>query len=167
MIRLTAPLLIATLALAACGGSDSDSGWSPSGWFKSSGPTTLEPEGGYPTSNTDPRPGMPSVTGAQWKTLNEGRLLLVTGMAPTKGYWDVGLIPERPSPTGRLSPDPDGTLRLRFVAWPPPPDSQAARMAANPQSDQITSAVSIPSNTLAGIKQVVISSASNTISIRK
>lgn len=168
MTRLTAPLLIATLALAGCGGSFSDSGWNPLGWFGSdAGPATLEPEGGYTQTNADIRPSIAAVTGARWEALNEGRLLVVTGMTPTKGYWDVALIPERPSPAGRLTPDPDGTLRLRLVGLPPAPGSPEARMIATPEADTITAAVSLSSNVLAGVEQVVISGASNVISISK
>ncbi|TRW96267.1 hypothetical protein FNJ84_13350 [Paracoccus sp. M683] len=168
MKRLTVPLLIATLAVAGCGGRYSDSGWNPLGWFGSDrGPTSLEPEGGYATTNTDARPGIPAITGAHWEVLNEGRLLVVTGLGATKGYWDAELITEAPSPSGRLTPDPDGVLRLRFVAWPPPADSDAARMPARPETDTISVALTLSSNVLAGVQQVQISGATNTITIRR
>lgn len=169
MKRLMVPLLIATTALAGCGGRFSDSGWNPLGWFGGGGRqvTTLEPEGGYARANADARPGIPGITGARWEVLNEGRLLVVTGMGPTKGYWDAALVSETPSPAGRLSPDADGVLRLRFVAWPPPPDSEAARMPARPETDTITVSVTLSSNVLAGVDQVTISGATNSVSLRK
>ncbi|AUH35515.1 hypothetical protein CUV01_16215 [Paracoccus tegillarcae] len=163
-----APLLIATLTLAGCGGRFSDSGWNPLGWFGSGqGPTTLEPRDGYANANTDARPGIPAITGARWEVLNEGRLLVVTGIGPTKGYYNADLIGQSPSPTGRLSPDPDGVLRLRFVAWPPLSDSEFARLPARPETDTISVALTLSSNVLAGITQVEITGATNTVTIRK
>lgn len=169
MTRLTVPLLIATLAVAGCGGRFSDSGWNPLGWFGGGSPqaTTLEPEGGYATANSDARPGIPAITGAHWEVLNEGRLLVVTGMGPTKGYHSAALITEAPSPTGRLTPDPDGVLRLRFVALPPPAGSPYAGMAARPETDTIEVALTLSSNVLARVNQVQIAGATNTITIRK
>lgn len=169
MKRLTVPLLIATMTLAGCGGRFSDSGLNPFGWFGGGGRqvTTLEPTEGYANANADARPGVPAVTGARWEVLNEGRLLVVTGIGATKGYWDAALVTEAPSPTGRLSPDPDGVLRLRFVAWPPPAGSEDARLPARPETDSISVAVTLSSNSLAGIQQVQITGATNTVTIRK
>lgn len=168
MNRLTAPLLIATLILAGCGGRFSDSGWNPLGWAGGGqDATTLEPEGGYDTAATDARPGIPAITGARWEVLNEGRLLVVTGMGPTKGYFNAALISLTPNPTDRLLPDPDGVLRLRFVAWPPLPDSEFARMPARPETDTIRVALTLSSNVLASVRQVEIIGATNTVTISK
>lgn len=168
MKRLAVPLLFATTTLAGCGGSFSDSGWNPLGWFSGdqSGPTTLEPREGYAAA-ANSQPGIPAITGAHWEVLNEGRLLVVTGLAPTKGYYAAKLVSETPNPTGRLRADADGILRLRFVAWPPPADSEAARMAARPETDTITVGLTLSSNALASIREVWISGAGNGITIRK
>lgn len=167
MNRLTAPLLIATLALSACGGRFSDSGWNPLGWLGGNTQDEgLAPEGGYP-DKSDPRPGVPQVTSASWRGLSEGRLLVVTAMAPSKGYYDAGLVAETPSPTGRLHADADGTLRLRFVARPPAAASPYRAMPASPQTDQITAAVTLSHIALASIRRVQITGAGNAISISK
>lgn len=168
MKRLTVSLLIATTALAGCGGRFSDSGWNPLGWFGSGrNVTTLEPNGGYANASADARPGIPAITGARWEALNEGRLLIVTGMGATKGYYDAALITEAGNPTDRLRPDADGVLRLRFVAWPPPADSEAARLPARPETDTLNVAITLSSNVLAGITEIQISGATNAITIRK
>lgn len=169
MKRVTVPLLAATLVLAGCGGRFSDSGWNPLGWMGGGGgtPATLEPEGGYATVNDDARPGIPAITGARWEVLNEGRLLVATGIGPTKGYWKAALVTEAPSPSGRITPDPDGTLRLRFVALPPRPGSPDAQMAARPETDQINVALTLSANVLAGVEQVQITGATNTVTLRK
>lgn len=168
MKRLTVPLLMASLVLAGCGGRFSDSGWNPLGWMGgNSAPTTLAPEEGYDTVNADSRPSIPAITSVRWEGLNEGRLLIATGIGPTKGYWQAALVTEAPGPSGRITPDPDGVLRLRFVAWPPRPGSPESQMAARPETDQISVALTLSSNVLAGIEQVQITGATNTVTLRK
>ena len=165
MNRSAVCLLIATLALPACGGRFSDSGWNPLGWFSggSRSARSLTPEGGYQPA--DARPGIPAITSARWEPLNEGRLLVVTGMAPSKGYWDAELVTESAAPTGRISPDPDGTLRLRFVARPPVPGSTASRMPASETADSISAAMTLSASQLSRISRVQISGAGNVVTI--
>lgn len=166
MTRLTPPLLISALLLSGCGGIGSgDSGWNPFGWFGGGGSSTtetLDPEAGY-SATADARPGIPQIASAKWEPLNEGRLLVVTGLTPTKGYHNAELITARPQPGDRLAPDADGVLRLRFVALPPPPDSNAARQPANPATDSITVALAISNVQLAGVTRIEITGASNSI----
>lgn len=169
MTRLAAPLLCSTLLLAGCGGIGSDSGWNPLGWVGGGGSApadTLSPKGGYEVV-ADEQPGIPQILSARFERLGEGQLLVVTGFAPTKGYHDAKLITARPQPAGRISPDADGVLRLRFVVTAPDPEAAAARIPANPQTDTITTAMAMSFVQLAGIKAVEISSASNTITLRR
>lgn len=168
MTRLTATLLVSVLVLSGCGGRFSDSGLNPFGWFGGGSsrtqPVDLVPQDSVVAANLPA--GIPQITSARWEPLNEGRLLVATGMAPTKGYHDARLVTMRPQPGDRLTPDPDGVLRLRFAAAPPPPESQAARLPANPAVDSITVALAISSLELAGITSVEISGASNAVSLR-
>lgn len=168
MKKLTAPVLISVLLLSGCGGRFSDSGWNPLGWFGGGGSqsTTLAPEGGYARAG-DQRPGIPVITGASWQPLAEGRLLVVTAMAPTKGYSSVDLVTARPQPKGRISPDPDGVLRLRMVGVPPLPDDPAARLPARPETDLITAGMALSNIQLARITAVEITSASNVVTLRR
>lgn len=168
MTRLTPSLLISALLLSGCGGIGSgDSGWNPLGWFSGGGSSkteTLEPEDGY-VQKSDIRPGIPQILSAKWEPITEGRLLVVTGLAPTKGYHSAELIAARPHPGGRLAPDADGVLRLRFVALPPLSDSTAARLPANPAVDSITVAMAISSVQLAGVTKIEIAGASNVVTL--
>lgn len=168
MTKLTAPLLISALLLSGCGGGSSDSGWNPLGWFSggSTPPATLEPTEGY-DSIDDARPGIPQITSARWEPLSEGRLLVVTAMVPTKGYSAVELVTTRPAPGGRVTPDPDGVLRLRMVGWPPLPGSEAARLQARPETDLITAALALSNIQLSRVTAVEISSASNAVTLRR
>ena len=159
MMKLTAPLLIATSALVGCGRLG-DSRWNPLSW--GSAPTrSLEPEGGY-AQVSDTRPDIPQITAARWEPLNEGRLLVVEGFAPVRGYSSVALVTARPQPGDRLAPDADGVLRLRMVGVPPAPGSPAA-LPARPGVDEIRTAMAISSVQLSRIAAVEITSAGNVV----
>ena len=163
MSKLTAPLLIATMALVGCGRLG-DSSWNPLTW--GSAPTrTLEPEGGY-AEVSDNRPNIPQITSARWEPLNEGRLLVVNGFAPVRGYSSVALVTVRSMPGDRISPDSDGVLRLRLVGVPPAP-GDAAALPARPGVDEITAAMSLSSVQLARITAVEITSAGNVVTLQR
>lgn len=152
------------LMLAGCG----DSSLNPMRWFGGEraprGPQTLTPEGGYDTRD-DSRLPVPQVLSARWERTLEGRLLVVTAMPPTKGWWNVELVSETPRPAGRVLPDPDGVLRLRLVGAPPAEDAPAARMAAQPGPDTLTVALPISSSVLSQMDSVIVTGAANAISL--
>lgn len=169
MKRTTAPLLvISALLLAGCGGRFSDSGWNPLGWMgpREKAPATLAPQGGYGASAAQ-RPLVPQLLDARWEPLGEGRLLVVRGIGPTKGYYDARLVTAVPQPAGRIAPDMDGVLRLRFEALPPSPDTAAARLPADPAVDAITVALPLSHTQLGAVSSVEISGAANLLSIRR
>lgn len=167
MIKLNVPLTICIMALAGCGGRFSDSGWNPLSWGGGAAPAaSLEPEGGYGQTN-EQRPAVPQIIGARWQPLTEGRLLVVDGFAPTKGWSSVALITVRPQPSGQVLPDADGVLRLRLVGVPPAPGSATARLPATPATDTITTAMSLSYVELAGVTAIEIASASNVVTLRR
>ncbi|MTH63454.1 hypothetical protein [Paracoccus shanxieyensis] len=160
-------LCVAGLVLTGCGRFGSDSGLNPLGWFGgNSQPQTLEPEGGYVTVTQDLRQPLAQITGARWEPLYEGRMLVVTGLGNSKGWWDVALVTEMAMPSGRIRPDQNGVLRLRLVGNPPAPQSAAARSAVNPASDTITTALTLSHEAMAGLTQVVITGAGNSVTLR-
>ncbi|SMG29781.1 MULTISPECIES: hypothetical protein [Paracoccus] len=155
------------LVLAGCGRMG-DSSWNPMRWFGSSSePQTLEPEGGYPTSVQDGRIPLARVTGAKWEPIYEGRMLVVTGLGASKGWWDVALVTEVPMPKGRIRPDENGVLRLRLVGKPPQPGTFAAVNPPNPASDTATVALTIPNAVLPSLREVVITGATNSVTLRR
>lgn len=168
-MRIKTWAIIGCVALAASGCSRfSESRFNPMGWFGGSAqPQTLEPEGGYPTTRQDARLPVARITAARWEPLYEGRMLVVTGLAATKGWSKVALVTEVPMPPGRIRGDDNGVLRLRLVGNPPAPGSYEASHAANPASDTLTVALTLPSEALAGINQVVVSGAGNAVSLRR
>lgn len=163
---MTRPLWILCLCavLAGCG----DSSLNPMRWFDRGGaprgPQTLEPRGGY--ADTDQRLPVPQVLSARWEPTVEGRLLVVTAIAPTKGWWDVALVTETPQPAGRVRPGPDGVLRLKLVGAPPLAEDTAARMPAQPGADTLTVAFPLSNAALEWIDSVTISAALNGISLK-
>lgn len=163
MSKLTAPLLIATMVLVGCGRLG-DSRWNPLSWGSAPTPT-LEPEDGY-AQISDTRPLIPQITAARWEPLNEGRLLVVNGFAPVRGYSSVALVTARPQPGNRLAPDADGVLRLRLVGVPPAPGSAAA-LPSRPGVDEIAAAMAISSVQLSRIAAVEITSGSNVVTLRR
>lgn len=164
-----------TLAILACSALTlvgcsriGDSGLNPLGWLGgSSQPTTLEPEGGYPTANQDERQLVAHVSGAQWQPMYEGRMLVVTGLANTKGWWNLALVTEEPMPRGRTRPDQNGVLRLRLLGNPPLPNSFEAANAASPASDTFTVSMVLSNNAMINLREVVITGAGNSVTLRK
>lgn len=168
MLRTTTTLILLTLALGGCNRiSGLGSGFS--GWFspQSRGPATLAPKGGYPTAADERRALVPSIASARFEAIPEGRLLVVVANAGTKGWWDVGLVTETPQPKGRYQPDEDGVLRLRLVGNPPREGSMEARTQADPRVDSITVALPLSFVALAGVEAVQITSAQNTVTLRR
>ncbi|MFI0395278.1 hypothetical protein [Paracoccus jiaweipingae] len=163
------PALALTLLLSGCGSFSGDSGLNPLGWFsgRDRGPETLAPKGGYPTTTADARQPIAHIASAVLKDVPDGKLLVVTGMAPTRGWWDAELVPELPQVAGRLRGDQDGILRLRFVAQAPYADSPDARVPANPNVDMITTALPISRITMAGLRGITVSGATQVITIRR
>lgn len=162
--RSLAFLLMATMAVSAC-----QSRLNPFTWFggggERQGPTTLEPEGGYATS--DARQSFPRLTSARWEQVSGGRMLVVTGIAPTKGWWDAAIVTEEALPEGRIRGGADGILRLRMVGSPPAPDQIEARTAADPRVDTITAAFTLTNAQLAQLRGIVVSGASNSYSLNR
>lgn len=163
-------LAAATLALAGCGGGNTISRLNPFTWFGGGGgaqaPESLMPEGGYPTERSESRNLVSRVLSAKWEPLYEGRMLVVSGLPATKGWWAAELVTEQAMPEGRMRGDDNGILRLRLVGLPPLDNSYPASVAAQAPADVITVALTLPHEALATIREVVIIGARNSISVR-
>lgn len=168
MRYLTPALILTAVTLAGCSRFGSDSGLNPFGWFRGSAtqPTSLEPKTGW-NATSDLRSPMAQVLSARFEPLNEGRLLVVDAIAPTTGWWEVGLITQVSMPEGQLRPDENGVLRLAVVGNPPRPDSKDATRPSDPARDKISVALPISSVQLSRIREIVIQAQNNAISIRR
>lgn len=94
-------------------------------------------------------------------------MLVVTGLAATKGWSKVALVTEIPMPPGRIHGDENGVLRLRLVGNPPAAGSYEATHAANPASDTLTVALTIPTEALVDIREVVVTGGTNAVTLRR
>lgn len=157
--------MAACLMLAGCG----DSALNPARWFggerAARGPKTLVPDEGYAVRDEGRLP-VGQILSARWEQTGEGRLLVVTAMPPTKGWWNVALVNETARPGGRMLPDSDGVLRLRLVGTPPPNDTPAARMPAQAGADSVTVALPVSASMLSRISSVVVTGAANAIPLK-
>lgn len=160
--------LTVALGVSGCSRFGSDSGLNPLGWFRSgsSQPTTLEPRGGWVTQDQDYRPLVPQILSAGFEPINEGKLLIVTGFAPVKGWYDLEIKTERVQPAKQLRPDDDGILRLVLVGSPPLPGSPEAAMRANPQVDRLNVALPISNVQLSRLRGIEVRSATGGVSLR-
>lgn len=173
-MKTLAILTCGAVTLAACGGGGGSAGsagssLNPFRWFGGGNnqPATLAPEGGYPTQSSDNRAQISRVTGARWEPLYEGRLLVVTGLPATKGWWAAELITEVPMPEGRVRGDAFGVLRLRLVGLPPLENTFPASVAAQPGLDEISVAMTLSNEALATISEVVITGGTNSVTLRR
>ncbi|WP_041527161.1 hypothetical protein [Paracoccus aminophilus] len=164
-------LMAATLSLAACGGGGSaSSSLNPFQWFGggSKQATTLMPDGGYPTARADDgRALVARITAAKWEPLYEGGMLTVTALPATKGWWAMKLVTEVPMPAGRIHADDTGVLRLRLVGLPPLDNSFEAATPADLRSDSVTVSLTLSHEALDGLREVVITGATNAVSIKR
>ncbi len=159
-------LSVAAATLSGCGRLG-DSSWSPTSWMKNSPDEegTLEPTEGYTTAD-EYRTLITHVGSARMEPITEGRMLVVTGIGPTKGWWDAALVPETAQPRDIFEPDRDGVLRLRFVANAPLAGSFESRTPANPDVDTITVGIALSHSMLARTRQIIVTGAGNSISLR-
>lgn len=172
-MKSLAILSIAALGLVGCGGGGSgsagsaSSGLNPLGWFSGSKKQeSIEPKGGYVTKQDSGVP-IARITSARWEPLYEGRLLVVEGLGTTKGWWGAKLVTEVPQPEGRLRPDENGVLRLRFVGLPPLDNTFEAANAAQPGVDTLRVSMTVSNEALAGIREVVITGGTNAVTLRR
>ena len=173
-IRTIGLLAAAAVTLAGCGGGGSGSGsagsgLNPLGWFSggSKEPTTLDPEGGYPTARNDNRVPVAQITGAKWEPLYEGGMLVVTALPATKGWWAMKLVTEESMPEGRIHADENGVLRLRLLGLPPLSNTFEASAPADPRSDTVTTGITLSHEAMSGLREVVISGANNAVTIKR
>jgi len=118
-----AALLIASLAVAGCGGFR-DSRINPRNWFGDSR-AAERPDLGPTTDVVDHRPLVPAVSAMSIEQTSSGAIVRAEAVMPSAGWWDAQLVAEN---FGRPQ---GGVLTFRFVAAPPrtpaPETSPAAR----------------------------------------
>lgn len=142
------------LGLSACSDGSASSLY-PSSWFGGSDqpPESLAPRGGY-GAGVDRRPLVQQVSNVSLDRTAYGVILRATAVTPNQGYFDVDLV---------AVPNPGaGQLVFDLRAWPPatltPPGTQSQR--------QIVTATFISTQSLRGIRQIRVVSATNNLTAR-
>ena len=142
------------LGLSAC----ADSRLNPLNWFSGGKEDriVLEPRGGYGDS-ADTRELIARVTSLKVLRNPEGAILQVTGLPPRLGYWSAELVAEN---DGKPV---DGVLTYSFrIAEPPGATPRGA-----PNAREIIVATAVPQIRLAGVRQIRVIGASNSMSARR
>ena len=141
------------LGLSAC-----SSKLNPVNWFSggSNDGIVLEPAGGY-GSETDSRELVSRVT--EFKVLRnaEGAILQVTGLPPRQGFWSAELVAEndeRPV---------NGVLTYTFRISEPPANTRQG----TPYSREVIVAHFVSERRLAGVRQIRVIGANNSMSARR
>ncbi|MCA0272541.1 MAG: hypothetical protein LCH69_10810 [Proteobacteria bacterium] len=147
MTRTIAALLVAALAVTACG-RIRDSKINPFNWFGGSEEEVVQVVDGVPQ---DPRPVVQEVTGLEVARQPGGAIVTATGVPPTQGWWDAALVPDG---DGSVK---DGVLTYRFVVEAP----LELRRTSTPQSREVTAAVYLSDIRLQGVSKIVVLGASN------
>lgn len=160
------PVLTLSLALAAAlpGCSRiSDSRLNPLNWFKSSQPaaTTLAPENGY-VDVDDRRVPAAQIVSMTLHKVSGGAMLMVTGVAPTQGWWDAELVPvdagDRPV---------DGVLAYRLLMAEPTPGSADAARTGDPATREITVSRFLSDVKLSDVRKLVVEGANGARSMSR
>lgn len=124
---------------------------------------TLEPKDGYGSVDIETRLPVPDVTAIRLEPSSGGLILHATGVPPTQGYWDVGLVRDRGED------QTNGVLSYKFLARPPV-DGLGQPISANVgsvASRQLDAAVFISDAQLEGIRQIVVTGAQSSRSARR
>ena len=143
----TAFLLASALALASCGGT----GQGPFSWFGRPAETDAAALG----TSVDPRPLIDRVEDLAVLPTSDGAVLRATGIAPVQGFWNGALVPVE---TGQAS-----VLAYAFRAEPP----AAPDRVSTERSREVTVAVELSADALAGIREIRVTGARNSQIVRR
>ena len=147
------------LTLAGCAGSGGGIGsLNPFSWFgggsAAARPDTLAPRGGFPVA-VDRRPLIEKITAVAVERTPYGIIVRATGLPPTLGYYDAGLV--------AVAAPRRGELAFEFRARPP----GRAMPAGSAYARQITAGAFIPKERLHGIRTIRVIGATNSRTARR
>jgi hypothetical protein len=139
--------LTGTVMLAGC-----SSNLNPFNWFGGGEEVVME---GTSVVVLDPRPLVQQVTRLEVDTHPAGAIVRATGLPPRQGYYDAELI--------RVLDHPPGVLTFQLRAFAPHYQTQVSTQ----QSRELVVATFVGHDLLDGIREIRVSSATNTLSARR
>lgn len=155
--KMSGKILVGVLILSTVVGCArvSESRLNPMNWFGKSEKAEVVVNTAAVAS--DPRPLMSQVTGLRVEPVSGGAIIRATGLPPSQGYYDGELLP-------LFDGEPqDGVLSYEFRANEPIERTRVGPTA----SREIIVGRYISEQSLAGIRQIRVSGASNALSVRR
>lgn len=129
----------------------------PFNWFGKDEEKVVVVQQVAPGGVIDPRPYVDQVTSLRVDRAPGGAIINVVGLNPVQGYWEAALLAEnnqRPV---------DGVLTFQFRASKP-----VTRTGQGPdRSREITAAVFLTEQEMAGVRSIVVQAAQNQRSVRR
>lgn len=104
--------------------------------------------------NADPRPLVAQIITLRVEQAPGGAIIRATGLPPIQGYYNGALLP--------LGSE-DGVLNYEFRASAPPTPTRVSTQ----QSREVVIGLFVSDQTLAGVRQITVSSASNALAVRR
>jgi hypothetical protein len=145
--------LVAVALLSGCG-----SNLNPFNWFGQGEQVQMVDAEGLPVP-VDARGLMAEVVSLEIERAPGGAIVRATGLPPTQGWWDGGLVPvdrdERP--------DEDGVLAYEFRVFAP----AAQTRISTPQSREVVVGRFVSNQTLQGVRQIRVIAQGNARAARR
>lgn len=153
------PLIAAMLTgllLSGCGFRQSS--FNPFNWFGNSKPAAASQTATPAIKATGPVTELvQTVTALKVEKVPGGALIHVTGLPPSQGWWNAGLVAENGGQPVK------GVLTYRFEITPPPGQTRTS----TPQSREVTVAVYVSDAQLQGVRQITVTGSTNARSSRR
>lgn len=148
------------LTISGCSGGSTGSAGSmgnlnPFNWFggNKTDEVALTPRGGFAES-VDRRPRVGQIVKITLERTSFGVILHANALLPSQGYFDLDLVQSDEARSDQLVFD--------FRAWPP----QTPTVAGTPRQRELTAAIFLSSQTIRGIREIVVVGATNSLSRR-
>jgi hypothetical protein len=163
MTRAGLAALAAVLVLAGCG-TIRESRLNPVNWWggSSSEAPSLAPRDGYPETIADTRPLVAQVVTMQIDRAPGGAIVRATGLPATQGWWAADLVAEVQT-TGGHPVAENGVMSFQFRILPPPVGTRSGPQ----QSREVTAAVFLSDQELAGVRTITVKGRDNQRSSRR
>lgn len=148
--------MLTGLVLSGCGFRQSS--LNPFNWFGSSKPAAASPAVTATAKTSAPvHELVQTVTALSVEQVPGGAIIRATGLPPTQGWWNAGLVAENGGKPVK------GVLTYRFEITPPATKTRVS----TPQSREVTVARLVTDLDLQGVRQITVTGSANARSSRR